>query len=243
MNASPGTSSANSPSLAVDHLVVAAASLAQGVHWCEQTLGVTPGPGGEHALMGTHNRLLSLASSAFPLAYLEIIAINPDAPAPDYGRQRWFGLDTPALQARLGRNGPQLIHWVARSTALDMHRWGLTALGLQVGAPVALSRPTASGVLQWQMLLRPDGTLLFNGALPTLIQWQGPHPAQRMPPSGLTLQRLQLGGLPAGVQQLLRLPGLRFQLPSAADQTPAHGPAVTALLETPLGEKTLSTTP
>ena len=83
----------------VDHLVVMAASLAEGVAWCEATLGVTPGPGGEHPLMGTHNRLLRIASPAFPQAYLELIAIDPDAPA--LGRVRWFGLDDPALQARL----------------------------------------------------------------------------------------------------------------------------------------------
>ncbi|MEY4341937.1 MAG: hypothetical protein RL541_1441, partial [Pseudomonadota bacterium] len=41
----------------IDHLVVAASSLAQGVAWCEDQLGITPGPGGEHALFGTHNRL------------------------------------------------------------------------------------------------------------------------------------------------------------------------------------------
>ena len=60
----------------IDHLVVATASLAEGVQWCEKTLGITPGPGGEHPLMGTHNRLISVASPAFPLAYLEIIAIH-----------------------------------------------------------------------------------------------------------------------------------------------------------------------
>jgi uncharacterized membrane protein YphA (DoxX/SURF4 family) len=42
---------------ALDHLVIMASTLAQGVAWCEATLGVTPGPGGEHPLMGTHNRL------------------------------------------------------------------------------------------------------------------------------------------------------------------------------------------
>jgi hypothetical protein len=47
---------------AVDHLVIAAASLEEGVAWCEATLGVTPGPGGEHPLMGTHNRLLRIAT-------------------------------------------------------------------------------------------------------------------------------------------------------------------------------------
>ena len=33
-------------------------------------------PGGEHPLMGTHNRLLRIDSAEFPSAYLELIAIN-----------------------------------------------------------------------------------------------------------------------------------------------------------------------
>ena len=78
-------------SAAVDHLVVAAASLDQGVAWCEATLGITPGPGGKHPLMGTHNRLLKIATEPSRDAYLEIIAIDPAAPPP--GRVRWFGLD------------------------------------------------------------------------------------------------------------------------------------------------------
>ena len=36
--------------VAVDHLVIAAATLDEGVAWCEATLGVTPGPGGRHAI-------------------------------------------------------------------------------------------------------------------------------------------------------------------------------------------------
>ncbi len=213
--------------------MVAAASLAQGVTWCQNTLGVTPGPGGEHALMGTHNRLLSVATPSFPLAYLEVIAINPAAPGPAEGRKRWFDLDNPVLQGRLLADGPQLIHWVARSTALDMHRYTFIALGLQPGVPVAASRPTPGGLLQWQMLLRPDGALLHGGALPTLIQWQGPHPAATLPASGVALQGLQLAGaLPSGVQSLLRLPGLRC----AGDP---EMPALTATLHTPLGLRTL----
>ena len=82
----------------LDHLVIGAATLEQGAAWCEATFGVAPGPGGKHALMGTHNRLLSLACEAFPRCYLEIIAIDPDAPAP--ARRRWFDLDDAAVQDR-----------------------------------------------------------------------------------------------------------------------------------------------
>ena len=41
----------------IDHLVVAAHTLEQGVQWCEATLGITPEAGGEHSQFGTHNKL------------------------------------------------------------------------------------------------------------------------------------------------------------------------------------------
>ena len=72
----------------VDHLVVAAASLDEGAAWCEATLGVVPGPGGEHPLMGTHNRLLRVATVDYPRAYFEIIAVQPGR-TPQLPR-RWF---------------------------------------------------------------------------------------------------------------------------------------------------------
>ncbi len=97
----------------VDHLVVAAATLEQGVAWCEATFGVTPGLGGKHALMGTHKRLLKIASPVFADACLEIVVIDPAAPPP--GRTRRFDLDDAALQARVAV-APQLAHLVARST-------------------------------------------------------------------------------------------------------------------------------
>lgn len=213
----------------VDHLVVAAATLDDGVAWCESTLGVTPGPGGAHAFMGTHNRLLKIASEAYPLAYLEIIAIDPQAPAP--ARPRWFGLDEQALQARLRDEGPRLIHFVARSPMLDMHRWGLITVGHQPGDPVAASRETANGLLRWQILLREDGALACAGALPTLLQWDRPHPAEAMPDSGVTLRALALHGVPARSLEVLRLRGVASALPPAAP--------ITATLTTPRGEVVL----
>ncbi|MEY2736259.1 MAG: hypothetical protein RLZ58_1668, partial [Pseudomonadota bacterium] len=104
----------------LDHLVVMAPSLDAGVQWCERTLGVTPGPGGEHPLMGTHNRLLKIAAPAWEDAYLEIIALNPAAtpqrPAP---LKRWFDFDDAALAQRIAAQGPQLVHWVARTADVD----------------------------------------------------------------------------------------------------------------------------
>jgi len=211
----------------VDHLVVAAASLEQGVAWCEALLGITPGPGGQHPLMGTHNRLFRIDSAGFPAAYFEIIAIDPAAPAPQ--RRRWFGLDGAALQQRIAE-APRLVHMVARTRMLDMQRWGLVNLGLDPGLPVAASRDTPQGRLAWQILVREDGALSLGGALPTLIQWQGLHPTEHMPPSPVALRTLQLAGLPTPVRQVLALQGATH-----ADA----GPALRAVLATPKGEVTL----
>jgi hypothetical protein len=213
----------------VDHLVVAAATLEQGVAWSEATLGVTPAPGGRHALMGTHNRLLLIANETYPEAYLEIIAIDPAAPAP--GRPRWFGLDDTALQASLAAAGPRLIHLVARSTMLDMHRWGLISVGRRPGDPLAASRESPQGRLAWQILVAADGRPDCGGALPSLIQWQGPHPAARLPASGVTLRALALHGVPAAARDVLRLRAVAVQS--------APGTALRATLATRRGDVVL----
>lgn len=210
----------------VDHLVVAARTLDEGVAWCEATLGVVPAAGGKHPLMGTHNRLVKIAGGGFPDAYLEIIAVDPDAPPP--GRARWFALDETDLAA-----GPRLVHWVARSTQLDMHRRGLVDIGQAPGDPIAAHRDTPAGRLAWQILVRDDGRLLFGGALPTLIQWQGRHPAAGLPEAGVTLAALALAGLPDRVRDVLRLRGIAV--------SSAPGTAIRATLSTSRGEVVLET--
>ncbi len=176
----------------LDHLVVLAASLAEGVRWCESVLGVTPGPGGEHALMGTHNRLVTLASPAYPLLYLEVIAIHSGALC---GRsawtRRWFDLDEPEIQLQLDKNGPQLAHFVARTERAEAGARALARLGLDRGEVLQASRMTPQGLLQWKITVRDDGARLLFGALPTLIQWGDVHPAQAMAPSGISLLSLQ----------------------------------------------------
>ena len=179
----------------LDHLVVLAPSLSSGVAWAEATLGVTPGPGGEHPLMGTHNRLLRLSNGeGHPgSAYLEIIAINPAAtPALSAPARRWFDMDDPTLRERVAQTGPQLVHWVARVPALAAALQAWQQLGINRGEARAASRPTPGGLLQWQISLRPDGQRLFDGCLPTLIEWGQHHPSTTMADSGLTLQSLKL---------------------------------------------------
>jgi hypothetical protein len=213
---------------AVDHLVVGAATLEQGAAWCEQLLGVAPVAGGRHASMGTHNRLMAIGSPQFPLAYLEIIAHDPAAPPP--GRPRWFGLDDAALQARLQQR-PRLLHMVARCPRLDQTLAALLAQGLDAGQAVAAERASPRGLYRWRIAGRADGRLLCGGALPTLIDWQGMHPSEHLPPSGVVLRSLQLGGLAEPVVAALGLDGVAYA---------AQGAALRAVFDTPRGAVTLS---
>lgn len=219
----------------LDHLVVYAASLDEGAAWCEATLGITPGPGGEHPRMGTHNRLFKIASAAFPAAYFEIIAINSKANYDHMtGRRRWFEMDSAELQAQVSQHGPQLIHWVARVPDAATAVARLAGLGIDRGAVIRASRPTPRGLLEWQISVREDGQRLFNGALPTVIQWGEVHPTTTMPDSGVVLQSLTLSSPEA--------PALNAALQAIGLHTPVAtpGPAqLRATLSTPRGPVTL----
>ena len=219
-------------SLALDHLVVAAASLAQGEAWCEAVLGVVPAAGGAHALFGTHNRLLRLEGA--PDAYLEIIAIDPAAsPLRPPPLRRWFDLDDTPLQASLQRDGPQLVHWVARTGDIGGAVATLARGGWERGPVLQASRPTAHGLLSWHITVRDDGRRLADGALPTLIQWGDHHPARDLPPSGLSIRGLRGGGPHgAAVTQALQQLGMD---PLWSLDPDARSPALRATLDTPRG--------
>ena len=219
----------------IDHLVIAATTLDAGVQWCERTLGVTPGPGGQHPLMGTHNRLLNMASPDFPSAYLEIIAIDSVANKTINTRAiRWFDLDSSDLQHTVAASGPRLIHFVVNTPSADDGARALTALGLDRGPLIEASRMTARGLLAWKITVRDDGQRLMQGTLPTLIEWAGLHPTRTMPASGVTLQSL---GASYPAHELLgnawRAVGLS---PAGVTQGPAN---LVATLNTPCGVVTL----
>ena len=141
--------------------------------------------------MGTHNRLISIATAQYPRAYFEIIAINREAAcARIHSAKRWFDLENEALQLSLKQNGPQLIHFVASTPDALTAAQSLTKLGLDRGELLSASRMTAQGLLSWKITVRPDGQRLMNGTLPTLIEWGAVHPTQHMAGSSVTLQSL-----------------------------------------------------
>lgn len=178
----------------LDHLVVACSSLEAGRLWCEATLGVAPQPGGRHPLMGTHNLLLALASDRHPRAYLELIAIDPDARLP--AQPRWYDLEDPALQAAIS-SGPRLVHWVARCDDIEATAAALRSAGDDPGTIVPVERMTPRGMLRWRMTVPRDGRRPCGGAMPLWIQWSNGHPTDALPPSGVSIESLEIGGVAA----------------------------------------------
>ncbi len=226
----------------IDHLVVAAHTLEQGVQWCEATLGITPEAGGEHSQFGTHNKLFKIATPAHPLAYFEIIAIHPGAKGPaNPNAKRWFDLDNPELRAAVAQE-PRLVHFVAGTDEMLPARIALKGLGIDRGPAMPASRHSRKGVLHWQITVREDGYRLFEGCLPTLIQWGKPddaeplrlHPRNSLPRSRVSLDSIAVSHPSAAKLQAayaaIGLEGVAI----------AEGPAnLSATLKTPKGLVTL----
>lgn len=222
----------------IDHLVIVANNLEQGVQWCEATLGITPAPGGEHAQFGTHNCLFKIATPAFPMAYCEIISIQPGAKGPaNPNAKRWFDMDDPTLRVAVARM-PHLVHFVANTDDIAAARIALKGQGIDRGPAMPASRHLRKGVLQWQVTVREDGQRLFDGALPTLIQWGKPtdaeplrlHPRNSLPRSGVSLK-----GLTVSHPTAAKL-AAAYQAIGLDEVTVVEGPAnITATLKTPKG--------
>ncbi|MFT5220818.1 MAG: hypothetical protein ACI9LO_001668 [Planctomycetota bacterium] len=162
----------------IDHIVIAAHTLAQGVDFVRDRLGVDIPAGGFHQTMGTHNHLMQLGNQS----YLEVIAIDPAAVAPRH--PRWFGLDDALMRAALEQQ-PRLITWVMNTT-------DLAQLAAQTGFDIGLPTMLARNNLRWEFALPDDGRLLANGLLPYCIQWHSAHPAHSMADPGCSLVKLSI---------------------------------------------------
>jgi glyoxalase-like protein len=211
------------PVSTLDHLVVAATTLADGIDWFAEVTGATPQPGGKHVAMGTHNALMRLGERI----YLEIIAIDPEGVTP--ARPRWFGLDSIALQAELTLR-PRLVHWVARTD--DIER-------AVAQCPVALGavHPMARGAFRWRITIPDDGALPGKGIVPTLIQWDvATHPADVLPKSHVSIAGLAASHAdPAQIRAALAALGFEGVLPVTYDREAR----LAAMLRTPRGIVTL----
>ena len=211
------------PKSYIDHLTVTAPSLDAGSKYIYDMLGIAPSPGGEHANMGTHNRLLKLGDAV----YLEVISVNPNAPKPS--RPYLFGLDhvtdhTPA----------RLVTWVARTEDVA----AATAASTEpLGKIEAMSR----NGMHWLITLPEDGGLVLDGAAPALIEWHTDvHPAARLPESGCKLIRLEAYHPdPLRVRQLAESIGLEDDYP-VYQVSAAQSPYLVAHIETPSGLRVLS---
>lgn len=155
----------------LDHIVVSAETLEDGVSRIEEALGLPLGPGGAHAVMGTHNRLLALGD-----VYLEVIAADPDAPPPAHAR--WYALDRFS-------GAPRLTNWVMKVPDL---RATLARINVDAGKPLAVTR----GSLSWEIAVRDDGELPFDNVFPALIEWPGAHPLDTMEDSGCRLRAFEI---------------------------------------------------
>jgi len=161
----------------LDHIVMGTKDLESGARWLEDMLGTPAQGGGEHVSMATHNKLWSLG----PSCYLELIAINSDAPAPS--RPRWFGLDDPDIQDSLA-SGPRLLNWAVRVDDIDQI---VKDCPVNIGTIHTLSR----GDFSWKVAIREDGALIHQGHIPLVIEWLTPHPASKLADQGLGFSRLK----------------------------------------------------
>jgi hypothetical protein len=192
--------------LRLDHLVITAETLEDGVAWAEDRLGVSFLAGGKHARYATHNRLLGLADGL----YLEVITADPNASCDG---ARWFGLDKFS-------GPPRLANWICEPD--DFHEFMVYGM-----RKVSMER----GDLRWDMGVPEDGSMPLGGGFPTILHWHTDKPPGRsLAPSGCALQTLTIAHPQADViknslSSKLTDPRVRFVVAqeiqlSAAFETP-----------------------
>lgn len=209
------------PAARIDHITVTAPTLQAGAAFVVGALGVTPQSGGEHPRMGTHNLLLRLGDALF----LEVIAVNPNAPAPD--RPRWFALDD-----------------LKPDTPVALSTWVVGTDDIRATAAAsteALGRiePMSRGARNWLITIPADGSVAMDGVSPALIEWDDkPHPAAGLADHGLSLVKLEIfHPEPARVAALLASIGLADDRVACRH---ADVPRLAAHIQTPQGIRKLS---
>jgi hypothetical protein len=172
----------------LDHIVIGALTLEQGVNYVKRSLGSEPYGSGRHEGQGTHNKVMRLGDEV----YLEVIAPDPTSDV----KPQWFSLGDEKMLESLSKN-PRLIAYVAQTNELEK-------LLKETQYPLE-AKPARRDSLRWQFGFSNEGELLDDGLLPYVLQWETPHPAWAMKDSGCSLVRLQgFHPEPAHIQQTLQ---------------------------------------
>lgn len=210
----------------IDHLVIGAANLPQGVAYVKECFGVDIPRGGEHVMMGTHNHLMQLGNNVF----LEVIAINPDVEPPE--SPRWFGLEDPYVRRRIEAQ-PGLLTWVVNTNNIE-------AFLQQAKIPFGQAKLMSRGHLSWCFGLPDDGGLLAGGMLPYVLEWQtDSHPSNKLADLGCQFQGLEIyHPHPAWLQSVLDSIGAADLVKIYASPK-NRAPYLSAYINTPKGVKEL----
>jgi hypothetical protein len=165
----------DTPSVQIDHVIVAVGDLETGMDAFEELTGVRPILGGEHPGRGTRNALVSLG----PLVYLELLAPQDGVETVE---------DAPGL-ADLTELTP--CGWGASTTDLEATLGLLGTEGYGTSDLASGSRATPDGgLLEWRTGMVEEPAIL--GA-PFFIEWgvDSPHPATTSP-GGCELEAMKV---------------------------------------------------
>ena len=202
--------------LKLDHVVLAAETLEEGVDYVQDRLGVSLDAGGQHDLFGTHNRLLGLGD-----CYFEVIARNPLAKPAQ--RPLWCDLEHFS-------GPPRVITWLCQTREMGQT---LSALPYDPGQVITVTRDD----LIWDLTVAEDGRLAMGGAAPSIIDWKTTiPPTHRLLEAGCRLKQLtvshpQAGQLRAWADHMLKDPRIGFET--------SEMPMMSLTISTPNGDADL----
>jgi hypothetical protein len=205
----------------VDHLLLGARDLDEGIAWLDARTGVKAQPGGSHPGVGTRNALVSLGGRQ----YLEIIAPDPAQTAFN------FNLDLRALPS------PRLVTWAVSTPDVDAAAAAARRHGLEVFGPRDGSRTRPDGsVLQWRSAgVKASFAEADVDPVPFFIEWASSshHPSSDAPPGCRLVDVAIAGPEPAKLQAVLASLGVQAIVAKAAHAR------LSAILDTPKGRVTL----
>lgn len=153
----------------IDHLIIGAPTLEEGVEYVFKKSGLKAIYGGKHPGFGTHNALLGLGKGV----YLEIIAPDPEQ---KIDGPLWMGLEKVSTS--------KLISWAAKSSELESLCRLAKENDIDLGSIFPGQRMKSDGqLLKWK--LTDPRKMMLSGTVPFFIDWgNSPHPSNDLPSIG-----------------------------------------------------------